>query len=95
MSRNINDKPRRVVVKIDANQAPYVESKPFHNSQVVEQRYADGSIVVSLKVVLNNELNRLLLGYGHHVEILEPLQLRMHIAESILKAADYYKDSQS
>ncbi len=95
VSRNINDKPRRVVVKIDANQAPYVESKPFHNSQIVEQRYADGSIVVSLKVVLNNELNRLLLGYGHHVEILEPLQLRMHIAESILKAADYYKDSQS
>ena len=52
--------PRRVVVKVDAQQAPYVESKPFHKSQKVEQRFRDGGIQISLKVVINNELERLI-----------------------------------
>ncbi|MDE6022290.1 MAG: WYL domain-containing protein, partial [Muribaculaceae bacterium] len=70
VTRLISDKPRRVVIKIDRQQAPYVESKPFHKSQKVELRFRDGSIQISLKVVINNELERLILGYGGHAEVI-------------------------
>lgn len=79
-----------IVVRIDADQAPYVESKPYHRSQVVERRYSDGSILISLKVVLNRELERLLLGFGHHVEVIAPPALRQKVAKSITIAAGHY-----
>lgn len=44
VTRLISDKPKRVLVKIDRQQAPYIESKPFHRSQIVEQRYDGGRI---------------------------------------------------
>lgn len=83
VTRLITDKPRRVVIKIDRQQAPYVESKPFHRSQKVEQRFRDGSIQISLKVIINNELERLILGYGGHVEVIAPPEFRARVAESI------------
>ncbi len=91
VTRQIGDKPRRVVLRIDRDQAPYVETKPFHHSQKVEQRLRDGSIRISLKVVINNELIRLILGYGGHAEVIAPPELRMKVAESVFKAAAHYK----
>ncbi len=90
VTKQISDKARRVVVKVDRNQAPYVESKPFHRSQKVEQRFRDGSIQISLKVVINNELERLLLGYGGHIEVIAPPAFREKIAESVSRAAAHY-----
>lgn len=91
VTKSISDKARRVVVKIDRQQAPYVESKPFHKSQKVEQRFRDGSIQLSLKVVINNELERLILGYGGHAEVIAPPEFRARIAESVLKVAERYQ----
>lgn len=91
VTKQISDKARRVVIKIDRQQAPYVESKPFHKSQKVEQRFRDGSIQLSLKVVINNELERLILGYGGHAEVIAPPEFRSRIAESVRIAADLYK----
>lgn len=91
VTKQISDKARRVVIRIDRQQAPYVESKPFHKSQKVERRFRDGSIQLSLKVVINNELERLILGYGCHAEIIAPPEFRAHIAENVLKAASHYK----
>ncbi len=80
VTKGIHDKARRVVIKIDRQQAPYVESKPFHKSQKVEQRFRDGSIQLSLKVVINNELERLILSNGGHAEISAPPEFRSRIA---------------
>ena len=92
VTKSISDKARRVVIKVDRQQAPYVESKPFHKSQKVEQRFRDGSIQLSLKVVINNELERLILGYGGHAEVIAPPEFRARIAESVRIAADHYKE---
>ena len=92
VTKGIYDKVRRVVIKIDRQQAPYVESKPFHKSQKVEQRFRDGSIQLSLKVVINNELERLILGYGGHAEVIAPPEFRARIAESVRIASARYKD---
>lgn len=92
VTKQISDKARRIVIKVDRQQAPYVESKPFHKSQKVEQRFRDGSIQLSLKVVINNELERLILGYGGHAEVIAPPEFRARIAESIKIAAGKYND---
>lgn len=93
VTRLISDKPRRIVIKVDRQQAPYVESKPFHKSQKVEQRFSNGSIQISLKVVINNELERLILGYGGHLEVIAPPEFRARVAESVRIAASHYNDS--
>ena len=92
VTKQISDKARRVVIKVDRQQAPYVESKPFHKSQKVEQRFRDGSIQLSLKVVINNELERLILGYGGHVEVIAPPEFRSRNAESVRIASGHYSD---
>ncbi len=91
VTKQIGDKARRVVIKIDRMQAPYVESKPFHKSQKVEQRFRDGSIQLSLKVIINHELERLILGYGGHAEVIAPPEFREKIAESLRKAVSHYQ----
>ncbi|MDE5726508.1 MAG: WYL domain-containing protein [Duncaniella sp.] len=90
VTKQISDRARRVVIKIDRQQAPYVESKPFHKSQKVELRFSDGSIQLSLNVVINNELERLILGYGGHAEVIAPPAFRDRIASSVRKAAARY-----
>lgn len=92
VTKQISDRARRVVIKVDRQQAPYVESKPFHKSQKVEQRFRDGSIQLSLKVVINNELERLILGYGGHAEVIAPPEFRARIAERVRIAAGKYND---
>ena len=93
VTKTIRDRARRVVIKIDRQQAPYVESKPFHKSQKVEQRFRDGSIQLSLKVVINNELERLILGYGGHAEVIAPPEFRARVAESVRIAHSHYVSS--
>ena len=90
VTKSIHDKAQRVVIKVDRQQAPYVESKPFHKSQKVEQRFSDGSIEISLNVVINNELERLILGYGGYVEVIAPPTFRERVAESVRIAASRY-----
>lgn len=87
---DIGDKAQKVVINVDSHQAPYVESKPFHKSQKVEQRFGDGSVKISLKVIINNELERLILGYGEHVEVIAPNEFRARVAESVRIAASHY-----
>ena len=93
VTRQIRDKARRIVIRIDRDQAPYVETKPFHKSQKVEHRFRDGAIQISLRVVINNELERLILGYGGHAEVIAPPEFRKRMAESTLKAASRYHPS--
>lgn len=92
VTRRITDKARRVVIKVDRDQAPYVETKPFHRSQKVEQYFGDGSIQLSLNVVLNHELVRMILGFGGHVEVIAPPELRNEIALSLRRASAQYSD---
>lgn len=45
---------------------------------------------IPLKVVINNELERLILGYGGHAEVIAPPEFRTRIAESVKIAALHY-----
>lgn len=80
-----------VVLKIDKKNAPYVLTKPFHPSQELIERLADGSIIISLRVHNNFEFHRLILGYGAGIEVLKPTRLRRQITKLVSDVAGKYR----
>lgn len=63
--------------------APYARTKPIHHSQHILQQYEDGSLHISLSLVSNPELVRMIMSFGKDVKVVKPLQL----AEEIKSAA--------
>jgi predicted DNA-binding transcriptional regulator YafY len=74
---------QKVVLKINKLNAPYVLTKPFHHSQQIVENAEDGSMTFSIAVHLNFELERLILGFGDAIEVLEPQRLRKRIKSKL------------
>ena len=83
-------RPSVVKLWIDKHNAPYVLTKPLHHSQRLVKEYEDGSIEITFLVKPNFELERLLLGFGESMEVLQPEKLRNRIAEKFQLAANKY-----
>lgn len=83
-----------VILKIDALNAPYVETKPLHHTQKTLEKQDDHSIIIQLRVNLNFELERLILGFGESVEVLGPRILRSRIAKKLRAAVEVYEHKQ-
>jgi predicted DNA-binding transcriptional regulator YafY len=64
-----------VRLQLDKHNAPYIETKPLHHTQEVIERN-DKGIIISLRVKLNYELEKELLGFGEGICVLQPLQLQ-------------------
>ena len=92
VTRNIESKPQLVTIWVNAEHAPYVLTKPMHSSQQLITRNDDASIVITLNVILNLELERLILGFGRHVEVIAPKELRHRIAQTVLMTAARYQE---
>ncbi len=81
---------QKIQLWIDCANAPYVLTKPLHPSQTQEKEHEDGSIEISLHLKRNNEFERLLLGFGEGIEILEPPELRRNIRKKLEDALRLY-----
>lgn len=89
VTRSLKDVPTKVVFTINAENAPYLITKPMHSSQqIIESEGPD--VMFSINVILNFELERELLGHGDSIEVLRPRILRKRIGESTTKAAKKY-----
>lgn len=86
-----DDQLERIVLKIDRKNAPYVMTKPFHKSQKLIEKHDDGSIIVEIHVHHNYELERLLLGFGDSLEVLEPPKIRRIMKRKLKRALDLYQ----
>lgn len=82
----------KTILKIDRMNAPYVLTKPFHHSQKTIKKNQDGSLVIELKVHLNYEFERLILGFGNSIEVIEPRQLKKRIVKKLKSAIKNYID---
>ena len=65
----------------------YILTKPVHKSQVCNDPETG---LVSLKVVINKELEALLLSYGPDVEVLSPESLRKQIQTKVKESFETY-----
>lgn len=90
---NSGTKPKRIELWIDRINAPYVITKPLHNSQRLIKENEDGSIIVHLFLVVNYEFERLLLGFGNGLEVQQPEQLRNRIKNILQNAIARYEKS--
>lgn len=92
VTKNERDRGQRVHLEIDAQNAPYVETKPIHDSQKILSRKENGNIIIRLDVVLNFELEREILGFGECIQVLAPQRLRERISRRLRKALNVYKE---
>ena len=77
-------------LRIDPYNAPYVLTKPFHHSQRVLKTLPDGGVIISVKVDINYEFERLILGFGDAIQVVQPRRLRNRIRQKLEKALTYY-----
>lgn len=87
---NPNEEPSKVLLLADHKAAPYILTKPIHHSQEVVETTPEGT-VFSMKVQLNFELERELLGFGDRVKIIAPERLKRRIKETFEHALDLYQ----
>ena len=79
----------QVIFRMKHEYAPYLITKPLHATQKVLSEDAAGKIF-SIKVVLNFELERELLGFGSGIQVLGPRILRKRILEQLRGALKSY-----
>ena len=80
-----------IEIKVDRSNAPYVETKPIHASQKVVDKFEDGSMLISLRVHHNFEIERLILGYGDSMQVIKPTRLKGRIKNIFKKALKQYE----
>lgn len=90
VSKMPNQKPQVVVMKINKENAPYVITKPLHNSQKVLKEEAEG-IIFSIEVIWNFELEREILGFGEAVQVLSPKRLGGKLISRLKQAVANYQ----
>ena len=78
-----------VIFQIDHLNAPYVITKPLHPTQKLLTENEKGKIF-SIRVILNYELERELLGFGCRIKVLGPRILVKKIKEHLIKALNGY-----
>lgn len=66
--------PQNIVIQINKQLWPYIETKPLHGSQKIIKKTND-YILISLQVHINYELTALLLSLGENVKVIEPKSL--------------------
>ena len=86
-----NIRPEKVRIFITNEHAPYVETKPLHHSQEVLERQELG-IIIEIKVQLNFELEKEILGFGEGMTVLSPEKLKKRIKYRMEKAVRKYEE---
>ncbi|MDX2306044.1 MAG: WYL domain-containing protein [Microscillaceae bacterium] len=84
-----NQPVHQVILWINADNAPYVLTKPLHQSQQILEKNEEG-MIISLKVQLNFELEREILGFGETARVIAPQELLEKIKGRLEKAAEGY-----
>ena len=90
VTKSEKDRGHRVILQVDAGNAPYVLTKPIHASQQLLKTKEDGCICIRLDVVLNYELEREILGFGECIEVLAPKILRDKLKRRAYKMLQQY-----
>ena len=73
--------------------ARIMEETVWHSSQVVE-RQKDGSVILTLKVTVTDELCFWILNWGEKVKVLEPEELRQDIIKTAKAMLEVYREKQ-
>ena len=90
VTRSAKSKVEEVLLEVKAVRAPYLISRPLHQSQVIKAKNPGGSIVLQLNLIVNRALLNLLLFYGPDIKVLSPVSLVKQMKKKFLEAAGRY-----
>lgn len=93
VTKNSGLKAETVRFWVNRENAPYVQTKPFHKSQQLIEAQEDGSMVFEIKVVINQELQREFFGYVDTIKILSPSSLVDFMQWKFRAAKEKYEES--
>ena len=79
-----------IVVKVAADRAPYLASKPLHHSQIILRTNKDSSMSFQFQLVINKELITQLLSFGSMIEVKKPEHLRVNMMNNLQAALRLY-----
>jgi len=82
---------KTVKLRFNPEIARIMEETVWHPSQVVE-RQKDGSVILTLKVTVTDELCFWILSWGEKVKVLEPEELRQDIIKTAKAMLDVYSE---
>lgn len=89
---NTGVKPKRIELWVDKIHAPYVITKPLHDTQRLIEEKEDGSIIIHLLLIENFELERIILGFGDGMVVLRPESFRNRLRGIVEKAFVLYNE---
>jgi predicted DNA-binding transcriptional regulator YafY len=78
-----------IIFWVDNLNAPYVITKPLHHTQQLLREEAGGKLF-SIKVIMNFELERELLGFGAKLKVISPRILVKQIRQQLQKTLEHY-----
>ena len=87
----LNSYPTKIKIKLSANWAPYVLTKPLHHSQKVMEANDDYTIIRVL-VHPNREFYAKIFAMGENAQVLTPYKLRKYMKRMIKNSFDKYDD---
>jgi predicted DNA-binding transcriptional regulator YafY len=86
---------QKVVLKVYRPHSPYILTKPLHHSQRLIKELGNGAILIELHVHHNFELERIILGFGNGIQVVEPPMLKRNIQMRLQDGADLYRTEMS
>jgi predicted DNA-binding transcriptional regulator YafY len=89
VSKPFEQEEEEVQLLFSKLQAPYIITKPLHESQKHYEN--ENGLLVKLRLIPNFELEQLILSFGENVQIILPLKLKEKIAGRIKEMAMNYK----
>ncbi|HEY4288159.1 MAG TPA: WYL domain-containing protein [Puia sp.] len=94
VTKSEKDRAYKVVLQINKDHAPYVMTKPIHQSQQILKEDESG-IIIQIDVVLNFELERELIGFGETIKVLAPRMLKSRIHRRLQAALGLYNETET
>lgn len=82
-----------VIVRVRADQAPYVVEREWHSSQQI-QKLPDGGVQLTFRAGGSFEIERWILGWGDAMEVIAPESLRESVKSMCRRMLDLYEPSE-
>jgi predicted DNA-binding transcriptional regulator YafY len=82
--------PCVIDLSVTPRQARYFRSKPLHGSQSVKSE-DEQQVIFTYYLIPNQELQRLILGYGSQIKVIKPQWFAKQIADEITKMQQQYE----
>ncbi len=93
VTKSEKDRAQKVILEFDNYHAPYVITKPLHDSQVILAKN-EKTTTFRIDVVLNYELEREILGFGECVKVHAPRLLVHKIKKRLASASAQYEEKE-